>query len=353
MASRSPKNALPVSGLYKPCSPSDFKFTTTKALEPLEGILGQGRAEEAMRFAMSMPSTGYNIYAVGRNGLGKRTMVLRYLEKQQAKSPDVFDWCYVNNFDDVRLPKVLRLPAGVSQGVKKDIEQLLLRLKKAIPQAFDNESYYERAEQLKGDLTQRQEKALKRVAEQAKKQNVSLTISTPGGYRLTATDGENPYTADAFADLPEEKKQEFEDRIGRLEKKLRSVLRKLAQWEQDYSDQQQQLNEEVTLGVSEHLFEALLTKYKEFPEVSAHLISMQKDILQNVEVFWKTVKSKPPWGLPPLIINCHVVIRSTCWCITPRAACPRLSLKITLIITTCSDRSKTSRIKERSLPISP
>lgn len=300
MASRSPKNALPVSGLYKPCSPSDFKFTTTKALEPLEGILGQGRAEEAMRFAMSMPSTGYNIYAVGRNGLGKRTMVLRYLEKQQAKSPDVFDWCYVNNFDDVRLPKVLRLPAGVSQGVKKDIEQLLLRLKKAIPQAFDNESYYERAEQLKGDLTQRQEKALKRVAEQAKKQNVSLTISTPGGYRLTATDGENPYTADAFADLPEEKKQEFEDRIGRLEKKLRSVLRKLAQWEQDYSDQQQQLNEEVTLGVSEHLFEALLTKYKEFPEVSAHLISMQKDILQNVEVFLEDGEEQAAMGAATL-----------------------------------------------------
>lgn len=140
----------------------------------------------------------------------------------------------------------------------------------------------------------------KRVAEQAKKQNVSLTISTPGGYRLTATDGENPYTADAFADLPEEKKQEFEDRIGRLEKKLRSVLRKLAQWEQDYSDQQQQLNEEVTLGVSEHLFEALLTKYKEFPEVSAHLISMQKDILQNVEVFLEDGEEQAAMGAATL-----------------------------------------------------
>jgi lon-related putative ATP-dependent protease len=281
----SSKNPLPVSALYKPCAAADFSFATTRSLEPLEGILGQGRAEEAMKFAMSMPSTGYNIYAVGRNGLGKRTMVMRYLEKTHEKSPDVFDWCYVNNFDDVRSPKVLRLPAGMSQGVKKDIEQLLGRLKKAIPQAFDNESYYERAEQLKSDLTQKQEKALKKIAEQAKKQSVTLSISTPGGYRLAANDGETPYSTEAFAQLPDGKRKEFEDKISRLEKKLRSVLRKLAQWEQDYGDSQQKLNEEVAISVSDHLFDVLLKKYRDLPEVHEHLQAMQKDILENVEVF--------------------------------------------------------------------
>ncbi len=279
------KTPLPVSALYKPCAAEDFPFSTTRALDPLEGILGQGRAEEAMRFAMSMPSTGYNIYAVGRNGLGKRTMVMRYLEKQQQASGDVFDWCYVNNFDDVRSPRVLRLPPGRSQGIRKDLEQLLGRLKKAIPQAFDNESYYERAEQLKSDLTQKQERALKRIADQARKQNITLSISTPGGYRLSANDGETPYTSEAFAQLPEERKKDFEKRISRLEKKLRTVLRKLAQWEQDYGDSQQKLNEEVTIGVSDHLFDALIQKYRDLPEIRSHLQAMQKDVLQNVEVF--------------------------------------------------------------------
>jgi len=57
----------------------DLPFSSTKALEPLNEIIGQSRAQQALHFAMAMPDNGYNIYAVGRNGLGKRTMMLRYL----------------------------------------------------------------------------------------------------------------------------------------------------------------------------------------------------------------------------------------------------------------------------------
>ncbi|WP_020410503.1 Lon protease family protein [Hahella ganghwensis] len=276
--------ALPLSSLYKPCLTKDFNFTSTRNLEPLEGILGQSRAQDAVQFAISMMDSGYNIYATGRNGLGKRTMIMRYLEKKRSDSV-ASDWCYVNNFDDVRSPKVLRLPAGVGMPLKKDIEQLLTRLQKGVPQAFDNESYYERSEQLKNELAQKQEKALARVANAAKKQNISLTITTPGGYRLVATDGENAYDAESFAALPESKQQEFEDAINKLEKRLRNVLRKLSQWEQEYADKQQGLNEEVALAVSEHLIAALIKKYSQYQEVVSHLESVQEDILKNVEVF--------------------------------------------------------------------
>src|SRR5690606_24333610 len=138
------------------------------------------------------------------------------------------DWCYVANFEDPRTPQVIQLPAGVGQSLKKDMEQLMTRLQKAIPQAFDNESYYERSELIKNELGARQEKALARIAKEAKKNKVQLTVNTPGGYRLIATDGEKPYSVETFAQLPEEKKQEFEDIINRLEKKLRTVLRRLS-----------------------------------------------------------------------------------------------------------------------------
>ncbi len=276
--------ALPLNRLYKPCFTKDLNFSSTRSLKPLEGILGQTRAQDAVQFAISMMDGGYNIYATGRNGLGKRTMIMRYLEKKRSDSV-ASDWCYVNNFDEVRSPKVLRLPAGVGMPLKKDMEQLLIRLQKAIPQAFDNESYYERSEQLKSELAQRQEKALARIANAAKKQQVSLTITTPGGYRLVATDGENPYDADTFSALPESRQQEFEDAINKLEKRLRIVLRRLSQWEQEYADNQQGLNEEVALAVSEHLIEALVKKYTQYPEIVAHLNNIQADILKNVEIF--------------------------------------------------------------------
>jgi len=276
--------SLSAKQLYKPCIAKELPFASTQSLEPLEGILGQGRAQDAVQFAISMMDSGYNIYAVGLNGLGKRTMIMRYLEKERAESV-ANDWCYVNNFEDVRSPKVLRLPAGLGTPLRKDIEKLLSRLQAAIPQAFDNESYFDRSEGLKNNLSQRQEKALERVAEAARKQDVSLTVSTPGGYRLVAMDNDKPYDAESFAKLSKQQQNKFEESINKLEKRLRNALRKISQWEQEYADHQQALNEEVALAVSKHLLDGLMKKYQQHEEVVSHLAGMQADILKNVEVF--------------------------------------------------------------------
>ncbi|WP_087461098.1 Lon protease family protein [Oleiphilus messinensis] len=271
--------------LYAQCNTSDFSFQSTKTLQPLDEIIGQARAQDALKFAMAMPSSGYNIYAVGPSGLGKRTMMLRYLRQHVDAHDGVVDWCYVNNFDDIRQPRVLKLPAGLGIQFKKDVEKLMFRLVKAIPQAFDNDSYYERSEQLKNELADKQEKQLLQVSKQAQKKGVNLTVTTPGGYRLVAMNGEEPHTAETFSELTADEQQHFEDTINKLEKKLRGTLRKLANWEQDYLDKQQQLNEEVTLAVTGHLIDDLEAKYEEQKNVIGFLETMRKDLVDNVDIF--------------------------------------------------------------------
>ena len=53
------------------CRPSSLSFRSTQELEPLTGFLGQERAQAAIRYAVSMGLRGYNVYAVGTDGLGK------------------------------------------------------------------------------------------------------------------------------------------------------------------------------------------------------------------------------------------------------------------------------------------
>ncbi len=55
---------------YSQLSDLDVDCKSTKHLTPLDEIVGQERAQQAVEFAMSMPDKGYNIYAIGRNGLG-------------------------------------------------------------------------------------------------------------------------------------------------------------------------------------------------------------------------------------------------------------------------------------------
>ncbi|MDK8464898.1 ATP-binding protein [Marinobacter sp. SS13-12] len=277
--------SLSLNQLYKACVLKDLPFKTTRQLEPLAEIVGQNRAQAAVRFALSMPHGGYNVYAVGRNGLGKRTMMLRYLEHHVDTDNQSHDWCYVANFEEPRVPRMLRLPAGKGTELKQDMEKLMGRLMKMIPQTFDSDSFLERAEKLKNDYVKRQEDELEKVAAQAKRKKVSLNITTPGGYRLVAMNGDEAHTAESFQALTEAQRDKFESDINKLEKKLRQALRKLADWEQEYAESQQALNEETLEGISGHQIDELIEKYRDQPDVVAYFDAVRKDLSESLEIF--------------------------------------------------------------------
>ena len=277
--------SLSLNQLYKACVLKDLPFKTTRQLEPLAEIVGQNRAQAAVRFALAMPHGGYNVYAVGRNGLGKRTMMLRYLEHHVDTENQSHDWCYVANFEEPRIPRVLQLPAGKGTELKQDMEKLMGRLMKMIPQTFDSDSFLERAEQLKNGYGKKQEDELEKVAAQARRKKVSLNITTPGGYRLVAMNGEEPHTAESFQALTEAQRDKFENDINKLEKKLRQALRKLADWEQEYAESQQALNEETLESISGHQIDELIEKYRDMPEVVSYFEEVRKDLSESLEIF--------------------------------------------------------------------
>ncbi|WP_018403217.1 Lon protease family protein [Marinobacter gelidimuriae] len=277
--------SLPPHQLYKACVLKDLPFKSTRQLEPLAEIVGQNRAQEAVRFALAMPHGGYNVYAVGINGLGKRTMMLRYLEHHKDTDQQSHDWCYVADFEEPRVPKLLKLPAGQGIQLKRDMEKLMSRLVKVIPQTFDSDGFLERAEKLKSDYTALQDGELEKVAKQAKRQKVSLTISTPGGYRLVAMSGDEAHTAESFKALTDAQREKFEEIVNNLEKRLRRALRKLADWEQEYADKQQSLNQETLEGVTGHQIDELKERYKNLPEVAGFIEAVRKDLSENLEIF--------------------------------------------------------------------
>lgn len=277
--------SLPSHQLYKACVLKDLPFKSTRQLEPLAEIVGQNRAQEAVRFALAMPHGGYNVYAVGINGLGKRTMMLRYLEHHKDTDQQSHDWCYVADFEEPRVPKLLKLPAGQGIQLKRDMEKLMSRLVKVIPQTFDSDGFLERAEKLKNDYTALQDGELEKVAKQAKRQKVSLTISTPGGYRLVAMSGDEAHTAESFKALTDAQREKFEEIVNILEKRLRRALRKLADWEQEYADKQQALNQETLEGVTGHQIDELKERYKDLPEVAGFIEAVRKDLSENLEIF--------------------------------------------------------------------
>lgn len=273
--------------LYRKCDLKELSTDcqSTAELTPLDDIVGQERAQQAVEFAMGIKEKGYNIYAIGQNGLGKRTMMLRYLNRHEPSEHSLYDWCYVVNFDDTRSPKVLKLAAGSGLEFKKAIEKLMLKLVKALPLAFDNEMYYARAEKLKSQLAQKQEAALTELSEEAKQKGISLSLTLQGDYQMIALNGEEPHDEHSFTALTETERNQFESNINGLEVKLRNIIRQNTEWEEEFSDTQQEHDEQVAKDVLIHFFKPLKDKYKHQPEVRAFLTGMQADILDNLDIF--------------------------------------------------------------------
>ncbi|NAX06375.1 AAA family ATPase [Vibrio sp. V30_P3S12P165] len=271
--------------LYHIATLEKLPCKSTKELAPIDEIVGQERAQKAVEFAMSIKEKGYNIYAIGRNGLGKRTMILRYLNRHQHENTELFDWCYVANFDDIRTPRVLKLPSGVGQKFRQDIEKLMAKLMNAIPLAFDNELYFSRADRLKNQLAQKQQHELEEITRRAKERDISLTITTQGDYQFVAMNGEEMHTEESFDALSKKEQEYFSQTIDELEVSLRNMVRQLTEWEEAYSEKIKKLNDDVTLDVISHFIKQLKQDYSKYPEIKAYLTELQKDIVENVDIF--------------------------------------------------------------------
>lgn len=276
---------LEANQLYLNAELEKLQSKSTKELAPIDEIVGQERAQKAVEFAMSIKEKGYNIYAIGQNGLGKRTMILRYLNRHKHDETALFDWCYVANFEDIRTPRVLKLPSGVGSKFKQDIEKLMSKLVNAMPLAFDNELYYSRADKLKNQLAAKQEAELEVITKDAKAKGISLTITTQGDYQFVAMNGDELHSEETFDALTKKEQEYFGETIDELEIKLRNMVRQLTEWEEAYTEKIKKLNDEVTLDVITHFIKQLKKDYSGYSAIKSYLTELQQDIVENADIF--------------------------------------------------------------------
>ncbi len=276
---------LAYSQLYRGTPLKNLPFRNTRRLKPMTDFLGQERARESVEMAVAMPHDGYNLFAIGSNGLGKRTMIRRYLESVAAKRQAPSDWIYVNNFKDPRYPQAIELPAGVGAAFKQDMHKLWRKLSDRILSAFESDRYQDRRESLKGELSRVQQDALAQLAQIGEKQGVKLVLRTPGGYGFSpmAENGE-VLGIDAFNKLSAPAQERIKVAMTDMENRLRKVARKLDQVEESNRDQVDKLNDEVSLAVIDPLLGKLGEKYKDHSRLLTYLKAYRADLLEHLDL---------------------------------------------------------------------
>jgi predicted ATP-dependent protease len=172
---------LEAEALYQHCDPEQFTFETTADLDDLTQVIGQARAMEAVQFGIGIQQEGYNIFALGPVGTGKRSIVRQSFERRAAGEPIPSDWCYVHNFEQSHKPQALRLPPGKGMELRHDMEELVEELRTALSAAFESEEYQTRRQVIQDEILRQIPRWRREAREKLKETNREMTNFAVGG----------------------------------------------------------------------------------------------------------------------------------------------------------------------------
>jgi lon-related putative ATP-dependent protease len=275
------------------CDPKIFTFKNTSEIEPLDEVIGQERAVQAIEFGLNMKSQEYNIFVSGIEGTGKSTIIRDIVNEHAETIPSPVDWCMVNNFKDEYRPKTISVPTGKATRFSKTMNKLIDYLKEELPKAFEHESYQERQSAIQKKHSDPKKEIFQKLEMSAAEKNIQIN-RTKAGYQTIPIVHDKALSPEEFLALPKEKQEKIEENISVVQAEIESTVREVNKINQKMNSQVEKLMDEVTLFVVKHRIDLIKDEYKESKDLLVYLDEVQADILENVKDFITSTEAKPP-----------------------------------------------------------
>ncbi|NIQ37265.1 MAG: AAA family ATPase [Proteobacteria bacterium] len=301
MAKKTKTRKLSLDQLRWRCDPDRLEFESTKDLEACKEIIGQPRATEAIRVGLEIEGFGYNIFVTGLVGTGRNTTIKRLLQEIDTTGRIPEDLCYVNNFKNPDVPKVISLPAGRGIDLRKDMENLIESLKRNIPQVFESETYQKKRKETLESLQGKQADLWSRFEKEVKDSGFSLVQFKMGPYSrpgILPVMSEKPTDLNELENLREAGKFSDEDlekikkRHKELTEKLEQLLKETRKNEREIEQAVSNLNREAVLPLVRGLISDIWEKY-DHPKIRTYLDEVQEAIIENLHRFQEREEKRP------------------------------------------------------------
>ena len=283
---------LPATSLRWTCDPSTIGAKSTEDLKPLDILVGQPRAYQALLLGLTAKESGFNIFAAGPSQTGKTTTITDFLEEIGKGLPTPSDWCYVHNFEDEYQPTALRCPPGFGKQLKQDMREFIQAARVAIPQVFSGEDYAAKREEMAKRVNAKRQDIITRMSETAQESGFLLQLTAVGLTLVPIMKG-RPMKPDEFAALPKETQQRLLQQREASMEKLEPLLRELREAEAAARDEILKFDRDVTLYAIDHLMSDLLKKYNSNEGIVRFLHTIQEHVVQDIDRFRGKTEEKP------------------------------------------------------------
>ena len=264
--------------------PESLGFDTTESVEPFDGIIGQERAVKAFEFGLSVKTKGYNIYVAGPSGSGKTTYARQSAQKKAKGERVPYDWCYVYNFDDPRMPLSLRFEPGGGRQFRDDMNELIAFFKTELSKAFSSEDYDRQKTDLSRVYDEKRDELIKRLDDIATNNGFSLKTSSAGIIFQPLVDGKL-IDEEEYDKLDEAVKEGINERLESMQDDVNSIMRDIKGVDKEYRQKMDDLDYKIGMFAIGHYVSSLQEKYKNSERVIKYLEAVQEDVLENIDQF--------------------------------------------------------------------
>jgi ATP-dependent Lon protease len=299
---------VPIEKLRWRCDPENLKFESTEDLPISEEIIGQERALEAIRLGLDIDGFGYNIFVTGLVGTGKKTAIKGLLEEIDTAGKIPNDICYVNNFKNPDMPKMISLPAGRGNEFREDMDNLIETLKKKIPLIFEDERYLNKKKEILEKFREQQAAYFREFERKVTQEKFSLVQVQMGPYSrpgiFPVIDG-NTMSFDQLeglvqqGKLSEEEVERLREKQRELASELEDIFKETRKTEKEIRQSLQDLDKEVISPVVSDSISDMREKHDN-EKINSYLDEVQESIMENLTRFME--KEEQPQILPGLNI---------------------------------------------------
>jgi lon-related putative ATP-dependent protease len=280
------------------CPDVTFKCESTAELKPLEEIIGQDRALKALQLGLTIEDKGFNVFASGFPGTGRKTAIVDYVRGLAKKMPVPPDWCYVNNFGDPTNPHVLKLPAGWGEKFKKNMEKFVSEAIRTLKKTFESEEYAQKVSGKLKSLEEERKENVNKLSKMTMDAGFQLQQSPIGLLLIPIVNGQ-PITNEQFAALPPQVAEKIQKKREVLEGKVRGGFRHLRELETQAQEEVRKLSQAIAAFAIEPLMDVIKENYRDCEDVIKFVAEVEKDIIDKLP----TVLQRPQEGQATVPFN--------------------------------------------------
>jgi lon-related putative ATP-dependent protease len=273
------------------CDPDLFTFTSTADLEPLDHVIGQQRAVQAINFGLTMTSPGYNIFVTGIEGTGKTTIVQDIVGQHARGLTTPSDWCMVNNFQDEYRPVAVEVPSGKAMQFSKQVQRLIDDLKRRLPKAFEDQAFQDKKNAIQQGYEDQERAIFQQLEKAAGERGLTLQKTSAGIQAIPLLEGE-PMSRKVFEKLPADQREKIEAGMQAMHAEVEAGLREVHKIRQALATEMEQLFGKMTQYVVRDRLAVIKDEYTNWVGIQRYLEAMQEDIVENVALFLPSDKSE-------------------------------------------------------------